>query len=44
MDSRGDSEELKEKLNAKDVVVIEGARHLVMYDQPGSINNIWHAI
>lgn len=35
---------LKEKLDAKDVVVIEGAGHLVMYDQPASINNIWHAI
>jgi pimeloyl-ACP methyl ester carboxylesterase len=28
---------LKEKLNAKDVVVIEGAGHLVMYDQEGRL-------
>ena len=28
---------LKEKLNAKDVVLIEGAGHLVMYDQEGKL-------
>lgn len=28
---------LKEKLNAKDVVLIEDAGHLVMYDQEGSL-------
>jgi pimeloyl-ACP methyl ester carboxylesterase len=28
---------LKEKLDAKDVVVIEGAGHLVMYDQEGRL-------
>ena len=28
---------LKEKLNAKDVVIIEGAGHLVMYDQQGRL-------
>ncbi|KAL8761378.1 MAG: hypothetical protein Q9184_002497 [Pyrenodesmia sp. 2 TL-2023] len=28
---------LKEKLNAEDVVMIEGAGHLVMYDQPGRL-------
>ena len=27
----------KEKLNAKDVVFIEGAGHLVMYDQEASL-------
>lgn len=31
------AERLKEKLNAKDVVVIEGAGHLVMYDQQGRL-------
>ncbi|OJJ55225.1 hypothetical protein ASPSYDRAFT_49393 [Aspergillus sydowii CBS 593.65] len=28
---------LKESLNARDVVLIEGAGHLVMYDQPGKL-------
>ena len=31
------AERLKEKLNATDVVVIEGAGHLIMYDQPASL-------
>ncbi|KIY03963.1 uncharacterized protein Z520_00655 [Fonsecaea multimorphosa CBS 102226] len=31
------AERLREKLNAKDVVVLEGAGHLVMYDQPGRL-------
>lgn len=31
------AERLKEKLHAKDVVVIEGAGHLVMYDQEGQL-------
>lgn len=31
------AERLKEKLNAQDVVVIEGAGHLVMYDQEGRL-------
>lgn len=31
------AQRLKEKLNAEDVVVIEGAGHLVMYDQPGRL-------
>lgn len=33
----GEAERLREKLDAKDVMVIEGAGHLVMYDQPGSL-------
>ncbi|KIW33551.1 uncharacterized protein PV07_00391 [Cladophialophora immunda] len=33
----GTAERLKEKLDAKDVVIIEGAGHLVMYDQPGRL-------
>lgn len=28
---------LKERLNARDVVLVEGAGHLVMYDQPGKL-------
>jgi len=31
------AERLKEKLNAKDMVIIEGAGHLVMYDQEGKL-------
>lgn len=31
------AQRLKEKLNAKDLVVIEGAGHLVMYDQQGRL-------
>ncbi|KAL8905652.1 MAG: hypothetical protein Q9207_002498 [Kuettlingeria erythrocarpa] len=31
------AQRLKEKLNAEDVVVIEGAGHLVMYDQAGRL-------
>jgi pimeloyl-ACP methyl ester carboxylesterase len=31
------AERLREKLNAKEVVVIEGAGHLVMYDQEGRL-------
>ncbi|KAL8943293.1 MAG: hypothetical protein Q9211_001040 [Gyalolechia sp. 1 TL-2023] len=31
------AERLKEKLHAKDVVVIEGAGHLVMYDEEGKL-------
>jgi pimeloyl-ACP methyl ester carboxylesterase len=31
------AERLKEKLNAKDVAIIEEAGHLMMYDQPGKL-------
>ncbi|KAK6379824.1 hypothetical protein LTS17_005898 [Exophiala oligosperma] len=31
------AEKLKEKLNAKDAVLIDGAGHLIMYDQPGKL-------